>query len=652
MRRSPAAPNGVTELMVSELMAQGGRLGIHRVSLNFCMFRAVFEESARIGGRSLTRLNASVLGFFDRFWQLERLYRANEKYDPTWLPRFLCYDDPLALPGVAFAAGAAEGFIPWPRVPTLGPHRLDAEQLARVRTHTELPSPPGPRRSDQSRHRLAVLDRIRDAGVDPYPPAWPSTTFTELADLAHLADSGWSVGRPVATTGRVRTVRDHGSVVFVTLVSGDVQLQALLDAELLTRAGLRKFTGFVGSGDLLRVEGRTGCSRTGTPSLLVHDWHLEAKALVPVPFRPLHDRAARLRQRSLDLIVHPAEAELLRGRSRVITAVRGLLHDRGYLEVETPILQAVHGGAAARPFETRSNAYGVGLSLRIAPELYLKRLVVGGLGPVFELGRNFRNEGVDATHNPEFTSLEVYQPGGDYDTMRHLTEDLIRCAARTLHGRAVIPLPSPDQVRRGLSGVDLVDVSNPWQVVDVQTAVSRAVGRHVTIDTDLDVLLEVADEHGIEPPDDAGPGALIEALYERLVEATTMAPTFYTDFPLETSPLTRPHRSRPGLVERWDLVIAGMEVGTAYTELTDPIEQRYRLTEQSLRAAAGDPDAMAVDEEFLAALELGMPPTGGLGIGIDRLVMVLTNNPIRSVLTFPFVRPRHSPPRPEGPRWT
>jgi lysyl-tRNA synthetase class 2 len=304
------------------------------------------------------------------------------------------------------------------------------------------------------------------------------------------------------------------------------------------------------------------------------------------------------------------------------------------------MLHTTHGGASARPFRTFINAYGVDLSLRIAPELHLKRLLVAGLGPVFELGRNFRNEGADATHNPEFTSLEVYQPHADYTTMRHLTERLVREAARTVHGREAIPLPlTGSGGLDGWDGVELVDISGEWPVVSVLDAVSDAVGRRVTVETDFDVLLGLAEDHGIAVRPEMGAGAVIEELYAELVEPVTVLPTFYTDFPVETSPLTRPHRSAPGLAERWDLVVAGMEVGTAYSELTDPVDQRARLTEQSLKAAAGDPEAMEVDEDFLHALELGMPPSGGLGIGVDRLVMLLTHSSMRSVLTFPFVRP-------------
>jgi len=652
MRRSPDAPNGVTELMVSELLAHAHRLGLARVSLNFCMFRSVFEDAERLGSRSLTRVGASVLGLFDRVWQLERLYRANEKYEPAWQPRFLCYDDAVSLPQVALAAGAAEGFVRHPSIRNVrtGRTELDAEHLAQV---AEISAPPvdveglGPRRSDQFRHRAAALDRMRTAGVDAYPVGAASVTTTPIATLGPDA---WQAPRTLSVVGRVREVRDHGGVAFATLVDGESRLQVLFDAARLGRECLDRFTSFVDVGDLVRVDGTTGRSRTGTPSLLADDWRMEAKCLHPVPFRAFDDPATRARRRSTDLLVHPRDVELLRRRSAVVGSIRRTLGDAGFLEVETPMLHTTHGGASARPFRTFINAYGVDLSLRIAPELHLKRLLVAGLGPVFELGRNFRNEGADATHNPEFTSLEVYQPHADYTTMRHLTERLVRAAARTVHGREVIPLPVPGPRRDaldgldaldgdGMQGVDLVDISGEWPVVKVLDAVSDAVGQRVTVDTDIDVLLGLAEVHGITVRPEMGAGAVIEELYAELVEPVTMLPTFYIDFPVETSPLTRPHRTEAGLVERWDLVVAGMEVGTAYSELTDPVDQRARLTEQSLKAAAGDPEAMEVDEDFLHALELGMPPSGGLGIGVDRLVMLLTHSSIRSVMTFPFVRP-------------
>ncbi|GAA2745091.1 bifunctional lysylphosphatidylglycerol synthetase/lysine--tRNA ligase LysX [Terrabacter aerolatus] len=674
MRRSPEAPNGVTELMVSELLAQSRELGLSRLSLNFCMFRAVFEDAERLGSGSLTRMGASVLGLFDRFWQLERLYRSNEKYEPTWVPRFLCYDDAVSLPQVSVAAGAAEGFIRYPALRTPRAE-LDAEHLAQVAalatTHVDV-SALGPRRTDQFRHRLSTLERMREAGLEAYPVGAASVATTPLGALTGLLDAdprraegAGPEAAAISVVGRVRHVRDHGGVVFATLVDGDARLQVLLDAARLGSHVLGQFTAFVDVGDLVRVDGTLGRSRNGTRSLLAGSWRMEAKSLHPVPFQAFDDPAARARQRSTDLLVHPRDVELLRLRSGVVASVRRTLGDAGFLEVETPMLHTVHGGASARPFHTFINAYGVDLSLRIAPELHLKRLLVAGLGPVFELGRNFRNEGADATHNPEFTSLEVYQPHADYTTMRRLTERIVREAARTVHGREALPLPAAGAARgrsdqrRGAAGTDvsreveLVDISGEWPVVPVLDAVSDAVGQRITIDTDMDVLLELAEEHGIPVRPQMRAGAVIEELYAELVEPATMLPTFYTDFPVETSPLTRPHRSEAGLVERWDLVVAGMEVGTAYSELTDPVDQRARLTEQSLKAAAGDPEAMEVDEDFLQALELGMPPSGGMGLGVDRLVMLLTDTSIRSVLTFPFVRPV-SAPRPDreaSPAW-
>jgi lysyl-tRNA synthetase class 2 len=310
-----------------------------------------------------------------------------------------------------------------------------------------------------------------------------------------------------------------------------------------------------------------------------------------------------------------------------------VLTERGFDEVETPVLQSVHGGASARPFVTTINAYGVPLYLRIAPELYLKRLAVGGMQRVFEVGRNFRNEGADTTHNPEFTALEAYQAWADYEVMRELARDLVLAAAVAVHGAPVTRRPGADgtPVQHDLSG--------PWPVIPVHEAVGKATGAALTPDSPREEVLELCRVVGVHTSPGASAGEAVTALYDALVEPATTEPTFYTDFPVETSPLTRPHRRDPRLAERWDLVAFGMELGTAYSELVDPVEQRRRLTEQSLRAAAGDAEAMQLDEDFLRALEYGMPPTGGLGMGVDRLVMLLLGAPIRTTLTFPFVRP-------------
>jgi len=620
MRRSPDAPNGTVELIVTELLQRGAELGIRELSLNFCMFRSVYADADRLGAGALKRFNYSILGRLDALWQLERLYVSNQKYQPEWRPRYLCYDGPVSMPLVALAAGSAEGFVPRPFARDLPPAGLSPEQLAEIRRLDELPPPPRLRRNDQERVRLVHVAELRAQGIDPWPTASSAVARAGQTSLA----------------GRVRRVRDHGGVVFAD-VSAEcgpdrVTTQVLLDAAGACRH--RTFARLVDIGDLVRFTGTMGQSRSDEESLVVERWEMLAKSLHPMP-QPVTTSVTTSGWDGAAL----DRVSLLRHRSNVIRAVRTLLHERGYLEVETPILHAVHGGATARPFRTRSTAYGTDLSLRIAPELYLKRLLVAGMGPVFELGRNFRNEGVDASHNPEFTSLEAYLPGGDYLQMRLLAEEIVRVAARAVHGSDVLPLPGRDG-----DGADralrLTDVSAEWSFVPMLEALERELGRPVSLDMDYDEAFTLARSAGVVARPGAGIGDLLEELYGKLVEPTTTMPVFYADFPQETSPLTRPHRMSPGLVERWDLVAAGMEIGTAYTELTDPIDQRDRLTRQSMRAAAGDVEAMEVDEAFLHDLELGMPPAGGIGIGIDRLVMLVTGTPIRSVLSFPFSKPK------------
>ena len=634
MRHAPTAPNGVTELMVVELMARARELGVVRVSLNFCMFRATFGSAGGVAAPSLVRAGAALLGWLDPFWQLERLYRFNRRFDPTWVGRYYCLDDPATLPLVAFAAATAEGFLPARRPLPVG-DPLDAAHLAAVRAIEEAVTGPAPA-------PLGRLERVRRrrreamvrADLEPHPVGRGAPSHTVAGVL-----TSWRDGAPVEVCARVLRVRDHGGVVFVDLVDGAARVQAVLESGSAGTNPADAWRRFVDTGDLVRVCGVLTRTRRGTRSIGVTHWSMEAKSLRPVPFAGLESSTARTRDRTADLVVHPESALLLRHRSAVVSALRGVLVDEGYLEVETPVLQTVHGGASARPFRTWSNAHGLGLSLRIAPELYLKRLLVGGLGPVFELGRNFRNEGADATHNPEFTALEVYRPYADYDDMRVLTERLVRAAAVAGHGAAVVPNPDADQGRRGLAGVELAPLDAGWPRVRVLDAVGEVLGAPVDLATPPAEIARLAARHGLRLDPQRDVGELVEQVYGDLVEPATVAPTFYVDFPRSTSPLARDHRRDAGLVERWDLVVAGMEVATAYSELTDPVEQRARLTRQSVLAAAGDPEAMQLDEDFLAALELGMPPAGGLGIGVDRLVMLLTNRPVRAVLAFPFVRP-------------
>jgi lysyl-tRNA synthetase class 2 len=371
-------------------------------------------------------------------------------------------------------------------------------------------------------------------------------------------------------------------------------------------------------------------TRKGELTVAATSVRITSKALRPLPdkHRGLTDAESRIRYRYVDLIVRPDARDIAYKRSTVVRSVRDSLQRRGFAEVETPVLQQVHGGANARPFETHINAYDLDMYLRIATELHLKRLLVGGLEKVFEVGRQFRNEGADFKHNPEFTSLEVYETYGDYNTMRVLTQQIIQEAATAVYGE---PIARRDGVEYDLSG--------DWPVKPITVAVSEKLGENVTADTPLSTLLVHADKIGLALPEDPAWGFVLEEIYSELCEGTTTTPVFYTDFPKENAPLTRQHRTDPRLAEKWDLVIFGAEQGTAYSELIDPIDQRERLVAQSLLAAAGDPEAMQVDEDFLTAMEYGMPPTGGMGLGIDRLVMNLTGLSIRDTILFPIVRP-------------
>jgi lysyl-tRNA synthetase class 2 len=413
-------------------------------------------------------------------------------------------------------------------------------------------------------------------------------------------------------------------------------VQLLLDASQLGARCTAEFTAIVDLGDLVEVTGLMGYSKTGTRSLMVRDWRLIGKCLRPLPdkWRGLTDPESRVRARYVDMAINAEARELITARSAVLRSIRETLLGRGFLEVETPILQQIHGGANARPFLTHINAYDLDLYLRIAPELYLKRLLVGGVERVFELGRAFRNEGVDFSHNPEFTLLEAYQAHADYMVWVDGCRELIQNAAAAANGEQVVMRPREDGT------LEPVDISGSWVVKSVHDAVSEALGERVDPGTEGHTLRRLCDAAGIPYLMHWDAGALVLELYERLVEGRTEKPVFYTDFPISVSPLTRPHRSRAGVAERWDLVAWGMELGTAYSELTDPIEQRRRLQEQSLLAAGGDPEAMELDEDFLQAMEYAMPPTGGLGMGVDRVVMMITGRSIRDTLPFPLAKPR------------
>ncbi|MFF9086159.1 bifunctional lysylphosphatidylglycerol synthetase/lysine--tRNA ligase LysX [Streptomyces sp. NPDC014991] len=635
MRRDRSAPNGVMEFMVAELCAAAPKPGVRRISLNFAVFRSVFEEGARIGAGPVLRLWRRLLLFFSRWWQLEALYRSNAKYHPEWYPRFICYADTASLARIGLASGIAEGFVSVPSLRKLW-GKGHAKSGQRPATTEGLPSltapgrdggdqagPPAPDAGlpDQVRVRHHTLDRLRATGTDPYPVATGAPTHA-LADVRP--------GTDVTVAGRVMLVRDFGGIVFAVLRdwSGDHQIA-------LTRDGsgpeLDRFTADTDLGDHITATGHARPSDRGEPTVFVTTWQLTGKCLRPLPDkrRGLTDPEAKVRRRYLDLLTSPDAREVVRARSAAVQALRQGLLERGYLEVETPMLQQIHGGANARPFTTHINAYDLDLYLRIAPELYLKRLCVGGLERVFELGRTFRNEGVSHKHNPEFTMLEAYQAHADYDVMLDLTRELVQGAATAVFG-------SPVARRDGRE----YDISGAWPVKTVFGALSEALGEDIGPGTELLRLHRLCDRAGVPYTPDDGPGDIVLEMYERLVEHRTEQPTFYKDFPTDVSPLTRQHRADPRLAERWDLVAFGTELGTAYSELTDPVEQRRRLTEQSLLAAGGDPEAMELDEDFLQALEYAMPPTGGLGLGVDRLVMFLTGLTIRETLPFPLVRHR------------
>ncbi|SCG76290.1 bifunctional lysylphosphatidylglycerol synthetase/lysine--tRNA ligase LysX [Micromonospora siamensis] len=632
MRRDRTAENGVMEFMVAALLGAGHRLGVERVSLNFAAFRSVFEQGARIGAGPVIRLWRGLLLFFSRWWQLESLYLSNAKYQPHWTPRYLCFAERRELARVGLAAAVAEGFLALPGgrpaplqgVPPAG-GGVGFVPPADAAVHAVPPEPAEERAPEQVLVRRAKLERLRADGVDPYPVGYPRTTSCADVRQRHAGlapDTG--TGETVGVAGRVLLVRDHGRLCFVTIRDGSGDLQLLLEHDL------DRWRSTVDVGDHVGATGEVYATRRGEVSVRVADWRLTAKCLRPLPDKHhgLADPEARVRQRYLDLAIDPGSRELLRARGAALHSLRGTLVGQGFLEVETPILQRVHGGANARPFVTHSNAYDLRLSLRIAPELYLKRLAVGGVERVYELGRAFRNEGVDHSHNPEFTVLEAYQAYADYHTMRELARELIVAAAVAVHGAPVVRRPDGE----------LVDIGGQWPTRTVDEAVSAALGEEVTPDTEVGVLRKLCDAARVPYDPRWGRGEVLLELYERLVEARTGAPTFYLDFPTEVSPLTRPHRTDPRLAERWDLVAYGMELGTAYSELIDPVEQRRRLTEQSLKAAGGDPEAMELDEDFLTALEYAMPPTGGLGLGVDRLVMLLTGRSIRETLPFPLVR--------------
>jgi lysyl-tRNA synthetase, class II len=484
---------------------------------------------------------------------------------------------------------------------------------------------------EQLKVRRAKYDRLMgDPARAPFPVGVARThSLAEIRAAYPELEMGVETGDQVGVTGRVIFVRNTGKLCFATLREDGVELQLMLSLDRIGEQGLADWKADVDLGDLVFAHGEVISSKRGELSVLADSWRLTAKALRPLPVahKPLSEET-RVRQRYVDLIVRSEAREMVQTRATVVRSLRETLHSRGFIEVETPILQTMHGGAAARPFETHLNAFDLDMSLRIATELYLKRCIVGGIDRVYEIGPTFRNEGVDSSHSPEFTMLEAYQAYGDYNSVGDLVQSLVRDAAEATG--ITTPITA--------DGVE-IDLMGPWRSVAIHELVSEAVGEAVTVDTEVPALLRLAERHDVALRPKWSAGEIVLELYEKLVEHTLIQPTMVKDYPIDARPLARQHRDDPRLAEALDFVVAGIEVAPVYTELVDPVEQRRRLVAQSLAVADGDPEAMQLDEDFLKALEYGMPPTGGLGLGVDRLVMLLTGKGIRETILFPLIKP-------------
>ena len=480
--------------------------------------------------------------------------------------------------------------------------------------------------------RTAKLERLRSRGIDPYPARFhPSHTTQQAIDLLEGRDE---CPDPVTLAGRITAMRHMGKATFVDLRDGSGRIQTYLKEDVLGPQAYETLRD-LDLGDFLGVRGPLFHTKTGEPTVQVEQLAVLAKALraPPEKWHGLQDVEVRYRQRYLDLVANPEIRDAFVARSRIIGAVRRFLDERGFLEVETPVLQPAAGGAAARPFVTYHNALDRQLYLRIALELYLKRLVIGGYDRVYEIGRIFRNEGVSAKYNPEFTMLESYQAYADYNDVMNMVEEMVATVAREALGATTVA-----------SGDTEIDFAPPWPRITLRDAIKQYTDIDFEEHPDVESLQETVASCGVAVDEKWGRGKLIDELLSAKVEPNLIQPTFLLDYPLELSPLAKRKPDNPRLVERFELFIAGREVGNAYSELNDPLEQRERMLRQARLRAAGDEEVELADEDFLVALEHGMPPCGGLGIGIDRLVMALTGQPsIREVILFPHLRERGQP---------
>ena len=487
---------------------------------------------------------------------------------------------------------------------------------------------------EQLRIRREKRERILQSGQEAYPVSVPRTK-----SLAAIRAKYEGLAIDVATgdiesvAGRIIFKRDTGKLAFANLREGDgTELQVMLSLDKVGQALLDAWKSDIDLGDIVSVTGEVITSKRGELSILASEFALASKALRPLPVEHKElNEETRVRQRYVDLIVRPQAREMARIRPQVMNSLRKTFASQDFLEVETPMLQVMHGGAAARPFKTHSNAYDIPLFLRIAPELFLKRCVVGGIERVFEINRNFRNEGADSSHSPEFAMIESYQAYGDWKTIADLTRNLVQNAAMDVFGTHVVTHHDGRQS----------DLGGQWAEVSLYEVISNGVGQEVSALTPYAELKKIADKLGMKVDPKWITGKLAEEIFEHVGKENLKKPTFVMGFPVDTSPLVRAHRALPGVAEKWDLYVDGFELATGYSELIDPVIQRERLEEQARLGAKGDEEAMPLDEDFLRAMEFGMPPMGGMGMGVDRLLMALTGLGIRETILFPLVKPEN-----------
>ncbi|MEY3181571.1 MAG: hypothetical protein RL583_731 [Actinomycetota bacterium] len=485
---------------------------------------------------------------------------------------------------------------------------------------------------EQLRIRREKRASLLEGGTEPYPVSVPRTqSLKQIREKYSALEIDVATGDIESLTGRIIFKRDTGKLCFATLREGDgTELQAMFSLDKIGQESIDSWKSDIDLGDIVSVTGEIITSKRGELSILANSWKLASKSLRPLPndHKPMSEET-RVRMRYVDLIVRPEARENARLRPAVMRSLRETFHNQEFIEVETPMLQVMHGGATARPFKSFSNAYDMDLYLRIAPELFLKRCVVGGIERVFEINRNFRNEGADSSHSPEFAMIESYQAYGDWRSIADLTRELVQNAAMAVAGSHVVTHHDGRQA----------DLGGKWREISLYEAISEGVGQSVSALTPIAELKTIATKLGMKIDPKWITGKLAEEIFEHVAKDQLIAPTFVMGFPVDTSPLVRAHRDIPGVAEKWDLYVDGFELATGYSELIDPVIQRDRLVEQATLGSKGDLEAMQVDEDFLRAMEFGMPPMGGMGMGVDRLLMALTGLGIRETILFPLVKP-------------